>query len=123
MVTCGHSTALLVPLAQPSELTQQDARLNGIHASVVAFDGMLVFARLAVVAQHPHLARNAVVIGRDCTRFTARSQVFSRVKAESGGPAHASRRKPCLVGAREILCSVRLTGILNHHKAMAAAQL
>ena len=83
---------------------------------------MLIFARLAVIAQHAHLARGFPVVGGDGASLAASAEVFPRVEAEGGGAAHATGREPGADGARQVLRSVRLASVLNHEEAMALGQ-
>ena len=69
---------------------------------------MMVFPRLAVVAQHANLVGQFKVIGNDGTCFTKRAQVFPRIKTEAANFAHRPSSSILIFG------TVRLGSILDH---------
>src|SRR5207248_3387713 len=90
LVLAGSLAALLVPVRQMMELDAEDSGLDGIQSSVVPLEIVKVLLRLAVIAQHPALLRDALVVGRDRSRLAAGAQILARIKAEGGRTAHGT---------------------------------
>ncbi len=72
---------------------------------------MVVFARLAVIAQNLHFSRQFGVVGHDRARLAQRAEVFAGIKAETARHPHGAGL-PAFVSR-----PVRLAGILNHRDA------
>src|SRR5262250_1469928 len=90
----GTLPALLIPLRQMLQLHVKNSALNGIQASIVAFEVVIILLCLAMVAQHAAVRRNRSVVGCDRAPFAASSQVFARIKAEGSDTPHRSCREP-----------------------------
>src|SRR6266404_8180451 len=95
------------PARQMLQLDAQEGALNGIQPSVVAFDIVVILARLAMIPQHSRGAGQLVVVRRDGASLAARSQILAGIKTERGGPPHRAGAAPALVALAEVLGAMR----------------
>src|SRR2546426_6452262 len=123
VVAACSLSALLVPLRQMSKFRAQYTCLDGIESAVVPFDVVEVFLRLAVVAEHLAAPRQSLVVGGDGTRFAAGTQILAGVEAERRGMTHYSGLAPAVLLLREVLCAVRLAGVLDDDQVIPGRQL
>src|SRR6516225_4435847 len=78
----------LVPCLEVFQLNPQDSGLNRVQPAVVSFHFVIIFPRLAVIAQHLDEAREALVIRYNRPTLTTSSEVLSRIKTKGGGLPH-----------------------------------
>src|ERR1700723_3141856 len=103
-----------------TEFYAQDARLQGIEASVVALDIVIILLRLAVFAKHAHFLGDRFTVGGCRARFAACAQILSWVKAEGRSVAHRAGFPPAIFLLRKILGAMSLTGVFHHDQVVAA---
>src|SRR5215469_8867046 len=92
----------------------QEAGLDGIQATVISFDCMVVLPGLAVVAEHPNGCRQLIIVGRDRARFPTGSKVFTGIKAECCRMPHGSCSPPAALASRKVLGAMSLARIFDH---------
>src|SRR5207244_1168164 len=107
----------IVAAVKMSQLDRKACTLNRIHPTIPADHGMMVFAGLAVVAQHANLVGQLEVICDDGACFTKRAKVFPRIKTEAANFAHRPSSSILVFG------TVRLGGIFDYDQAMLAGKL
>src|SRR6266852_3115521 len=88
--------AMFVPFRQMAKLHAQYTCLDGIESAVVPLDGVEVFSRLAVVAQHPDFPCDFRIVGRHRSRFATGAQILARIEAERRGAAHRAGLAPAV---------------------------
>src|ERR1700683_985113 len=106
-----------------TEFHAQDARLQGIEASVVALDIVIILLRLTVLAQHAHFLGDRFTVGGFRARFAASTQILSWVKAESRGVAHGAGFPPAIFLLRKILGAMSLAGVFHHNQVVATREI
>src|SRR5208283_5134924 len=84
---------------------------------------MVVFLRLAMVAQHAYVLRQVRFVGRDCTSLTAGPEILARIEAEGSGFPHRSRSFPSFVFSREVLGTMSLASIFYYDQVPSPGQL
>src|SRR5438309_1016877 len=109
--------AQVVATVKMSQLDRETCTLNRIHPAIPADDGVMIFPRLPVVAQHPNLVSQFEVICDNGTCFTKRAKVFPRIKTEAANFTHRSNSSILVFG------TVCLRSILDHDQAMLAGKL
>src|SRR5579862_1409825 len=90
------------------QLDRQYARLNRVKAAVVTFYILIVLFRLAVIAQHLYVTRDAFIARRCRSRVAASPEIFPRIEAERRSSSHRSGFHPAVMLARKIFRSVGL---------------
>jgi len=72
----ARSPAFRIPLRKILQLDMQKAGLDRIETPVVTLDIVVVFLRLAVIAQHLDLVGNGCIVCGNRSRFATRSPDF-----------------------------------------------
>src|SRR5690242_21313968 len=75
----------------------------------------MVLAGLSMIAQHPDLLCQLCIVGRNGSSLAARSEVLAWIKAEGCRRADGSGAFPAVFSRREILSSLGLACVLEHH--------
>src|SRR5579864_2891454 len=122
-IATGAFPALLVPLSQVPQFDSQDPRLNRVETSVVSFHVVIILLGLAVVAQHPDLARKLLVVRGDGSGFSTRPQILSWIKAERRRLAHRPGLFPTAVFLRVVFRPMRLACVLNDDEIKVPGKL
>src|SRR5258707_8901100 len=102
MIASCCRTAQRIPLGKMLKFRWQDSGLDRIKPPVVPFDFVVILLRLRVIAQHPRFLRDGLIIGRDRTRFAARTQVLAGVEAKGSSFADRTGPSPTAFLLREI---------------------
>src|SRR5580692_10894085 len=84
LITGGSSPALLRPLWEVLQLYSQNAGLDRVQAAIVAFNIMIIFLRLTVIAKPSDFLSQIRIVGGDRAGFSAGAQILTGIKAESG---------------------------------------
>src|SRR5438270_8646875 len=115
-------SALIIPIVQMAELYMENSGLNGIESSVVAFDFVVVLARLPMVAQHANSGCDVLIMRCDRACLAAGPKILARIKAESSCFADGSRLLPALVFLRKVPRAMGLARILDHQQIVFVGQ-
>src|SRR5271156_5275734 len=83
---------------------------------------MVILAGLTMIAQQTHLLRQRLVVRRDRSGFSTGAQILPWVEAESSRMAHRTCFSPAVFFFRKVFCAVRLAGVLDDDKSVAASQ-
>src|SRR5512140_3692133 len=97
----------LGPVGEVLELHAQDRPLDPVHPGVPPDQGVVILFRLPVVAQHPHLFVEFLVVGDDGPGLAIGPQVLPGVKAEAPRVPDRTRLLPL------VLRPVGLGGVLD----------
>src|SRR5438552_11723480 len=100
-----------------SQLDRETCSLNRIHPAIPPDHGVMIFPRLAVVAQHANLIGQFEVICDNGACFAKRAEVFPRIKTEAANFTHRASSSILVFG------TVRLGGVFDHSQAMLASKL
>src|SRR5690348_10335413 len=71
-----------------------------------------------MIAQHRTFFCQALIVGSNRAAFTTRAKVLAGIKTECSCLAYRTCGQPSILLLREILCTVRLTSILNHDQVV-----
>src|SRR5260370_6723743 len=96
-VTSGALAALLIPARKMTQFHAENTRLYRVEPSVISFDIVEVLFRLPVVAQHPDLASQGIIVRCDGAGLSAGAEILARIKAECGCGTHGARLTPAIV--------------------------
>src|ERR1700730_17128953 len=88
VVALGGLAALSIPHSQSPKFNRENTRLDGVEPPIVALQIMVVLLHLSVIAEHAHPLRQRFVASRNRSGLSAGPEVFSRIKAKRGSPAH-----------------------------------
>src|SRR5580692_11145372 len=103
VVLAGMLAATLVPFRQILQFHPQNACLQRIEPSVIAFDIVVILLGLPMVANHFALARDRFVIRRNRAPFSARTKVLAGIETERRSLTHGAALPPPVLRLREIL--------------------
>src|SRR6266436_3664735 len=105
-----------------AQLGGDKAGLESIEAAVITFDLVVILLGLTVVAKYAHGLSHGLVVSGYGTCFSARAKILSRIKAECGCVAHASRFFPRVCGLGKVLSPMRLASILDNDEIIFASE-
>src|ERR1700730_7474147 len=94
VVTLGDFLAVATPVGKMAKLYGEQARLQGIKATVVTLELVIILLRLAVIAKHAHGPSHGFIVSGYCPGFSARSEIFTRIEAESRCVTNAAGFSP-----------------------------
>src|ERR1700733_5119808 len=102
-----------------TEFHAQDARLQGIEATVVTLGIVIILLRLTVFAQHAHFLSDRFTVGGCRPRFAASTQILAWVKTEGRRVAHGASLPPAIFLLRKVLGAMSLAGVFYHNQVVA----
>src|SRR5271165_7691485 len=114
LIALGGFLTPASPVRQMTQLYGEKARLQGIKATVVALNIVIILLGLAMIADHAHLAGDFFVIGGGCSGFAASPEILARVEAESTDLPDGAGFAPAIFFLREIFRAVSLAGIFHN---------
>ena len=76
--------------------------LNRVEPAVVSLDVVMVAARLAVLAQHPHGGKDRGIAPHHRARFTAGAEILGRVEAERRQATDGATAASLVLGAMRL---------------------
>src|SRR6266481_4581559 len=91
-----------VPFRKMPQLHRQPAGLYGVQATIIPFDVVVILLRLTVIANHFHASCHGFIVRGYRTRFTASTQILSRIEAERRRFAHGTYALPGILLSREV---------------------
>src|SRR5262249_50290407 len=77
---------------------------------------MVILLVLAVITNHPHALGEFSIIRGHSSRFSARSEIFPRIKAKCAGLSKRAGFLPAGFLCREILSPMSLAGVFEDHQ-------
>src|SRR5438034_8653158 len=105
-------SAQVVAAVKMPQLDRETCTLNRIHPAIPADHGVMIFPRLAVVAQHANLVSEFEVICDNGTCFPKRPKVFPRIKTKTADFTHRPSSSILVFG------TVRLGGVFDYGQTM-----
>src|SRR5580700_3687341 len=93
--------------------------LHGVEAAVVALDVVVILFRLAMLAQHAHLASHFFVIRGRGAAFSTGAKILTGIEAERADMPHGTCFSPAILFLGEIFRAMGLAGIFNHDELEA----
>src|SRR6266496_3897158 len=109
----GMGAPRLVGSRQMLELDAEHRSLNSIHPAIPTEQHMMIFPRLAVIAQHLNLVLQLNAAGNHRSGLPKGTQVLARVKAEATCNSKGTRFPALVFGP------VRLTGVFDDWQAVS----
>src|SRR2546429_872394 len=95
-----------------AELDAQDGALQSLHAIVVTFYEVMIFALLSPVAQHPYVARVFGVIRHHHSSLTISAQILTGINTETAQVTDAAHSSPL------VFCAMSLSRVLDDNQIM-----
>lgn len=117
VIVPGMGSALGIPLGEMAQFDAEGGALEAVHTAVPAYQFMVVFFALAVIAEDADAIGEGGVGGHDGTGFTEGAEVFTGIKTEAASVAEGADTTTFVFG------SMGLAGILNDREMVLAGKI